>query len=80
MLDCKGLLQSLSAYLDGEVDEELRLEIEEHLRSCVRAQTMLRTFERTIVLHRVVEADGVPVDVHVRLHEVLRECVEKEEG
>jgi anti-sigma factor RsiW len=80
MLDCKGLLESLSAYLDGEVDDELRLEIEEHLRSCVRAQTMLRTFERTIVLHRVVETDGVPVDVHVRLHEVLRECVEKEEG
>jgi anti-sigma factor RsiW len=78
MLDCKGLLQSLSAYLDGEVDEELRLEIEEHLRSCVKAQTMLRTFERTIVLHRVVEVDGVPTDVHVRLHEVLRESIEEE--
>jgi len=78
MLDCKGLLQSLSAYLDEEVDEELRLEIEEHLRSCVKAQTMLRTFERTIVLHRVVEVDGVPTDVHVRLHEVLRESIEEE--
>jgi anti-sigma factor RsiW len=78
MLDCKGLLQSLSAYLDGEVDEELRLEIEEHLRSCVKAQTMLRTFERTIVLHRVVEVDGVPTEVHVRLHEVLRESIEEE--
>jgi anti-sigma factor RsiW len=78
MLDCKGLLQSLSAYLDGDVDEELRLEIEEHLRSCVKAQTMLRTFERTIVLHRVVEVEGVPTEVHVRLHEVLRESIEEE--
>jgi anti-sigma factor RsiW len=76
MLDCKGLLMSLSAYLDGEVDEELRLEIEEHLRSCLKAQTMLRTFERTIVLHRVVEIEGVPTEVHVRLHEVVRKCAE----
>ena len=79
MLDCKGLLESLSAYLDGEVDEELRLEIEEHLRSCVKAQAMLRTFERTIVLHRVVEIEGVPTEVHVRLHQVVQECIEGEE-
>lgn len=79
MLDCKGLLESLSAYLDGEADEELRLEIEEHLRSCVKAQTMLRTFERTIVIHRVVEVEGVPTEVHVRLHEVVRKCTEGEE-
>jgi len=79
MLDCKGLLMSLSAYLDGEADEELRLEIEEHLRSCVKAQTMLRTFERTIVLHRVVQVEGVPTEVRVRLHEVVRKCAEGEE-
>jgi len=78
MLDCKGLLESLSAYLDGEADEELRLEIEEHLRSCVKAQAMLRTFERTIVLHRIVQVDGVPTEVHVRLHEALRRRVEEE--
>jgi anti-sigma factor RsiW len=79
MLDCKGLLESLSAYLDGEIDEELRLEIEEHLRSCLKAQAQIRTFQRTIVLHRVVNVDGVPTDVHVRLHQIVRECVEGEE-
>jgi anti-sigma factor RsiW len=79
MLDCKGLLESLSAYLDGEVDDELRLEIEEHLRSCLKAQAMIRTFERTITLHQVVEVQGVPVEVHVRLHEVVRKCFEGEE-
>jgi predicted anti-sigma-YlaC factor YlaD len=79
MLDCKGLLQALSAYLDGEADEELTLEIEEHLRYCVKAQTMLRTFERTIVLHRVVHQRALPDDVRIRLHEALRRCVEGEE-
>lgn len=79
MLDCKGLLQSLSAYLDGEVDDELRLEIEEHLRNCLKAQAMIRTFERTIVLHRVAEDHGVTAEVHIRLHEVVRKCFEGEE-
>lgn len=79
MLDCRGLLESLSAYLDGEADEELRLEIEEHLRSCVKAQTMLRTFRRTIVLHQVVEVEelAVPADVCIRLREALRKCIEE---
>ncbi len=41
----------------GRPTRNSRLEIEEHLRSCVKAQTMLRTFERTIVLHQVVEVE-----------------------
>ncbi|MBM3307237.1 MAG: zf-HC2 domain-containing protein [Candidatus Eisenbacteria bacterium] len=79
MLDCKGLLEALSAYVDGEAGEELRLEIEEHLRSCVKAQAMLHTFRRTIVLHQVVQERIVlPPAARARLHEALRKCLEED--
>lgn len=77
MLDCKGLLDSLSAYLDGDVDEEIRLEIEEHLRECAKAQAMLHTFRQTIVLHRVVEERVVlSPEASARLHRALRRYLE----
>jgi predicted anti-sigma-YlaC factor YlaD len=73
MMDCKALLEALAAYLDGDVDEETRLEIEEHLRECVKAQAMLHTFRQTIVLHQVVEERVVlSPEASARLHVAIR--------
>jgi len=81
MMDCKALLEALSAYLDGDVDEEIRLEIEEHLRACVKAQAMLHTFRQTIVLHQVVEERVVlSPEASARLHAVLRKRLEGGSG
>jgi anti-sigma factor RsiW len=80
VLDCKKLLDYLSAYLDGDVDEELRLEIEQHLRLCSRAQAIVHTFEQTIVLHHEgTRAAALPTEVRIRLHAALRRCLEGEE-
>jgi len=81
MLDCKKLLDYLTAYLDGDLDEGIRLEMEQHIRHCSRAKTILHTFEQTIVLHhRGFQGRGaVPPDVRIRLHEAVRQCMEEEQ-
>lgn len=73
MLDCKKLLDCLSAYLEGDVDETLRRDIEQHLRHCRRAKAIIRTFERTIVLHHET-AGPLPPEVRARLHALVLRC------
>jgi anti-sigma factor RsiW len=78
MFDCKRFMECLSAYFDGELDGELRVEFEKHLRFCENARGMVRTFEQTIVLHRRGRAP-LPPDVHERLLEAIRRCSEEGE-
>ncbi len=72
--ECKKFIECLSAHFDGELDAELLVKFEEHLRFCEEARAMVRTFERTIVLHRGGRALSVPPDVHERLLEAIRKC------
>ena len=72
--ECKEFLECLSARFDGDLDEELIVEFEQHLRFCSDARCIVRTFERTITLHRHRRPDRVPSDVHERLLRALDEC------
>jgi anti-sigma factor RsiW len=73
MLDCKEFIACLSAYFDGELDEEVRIEFEKHLRYCQNARGMVRTFEQTIILHRQ-KPGPLPPDVQKRLVAAIRRC------
>ncbi len=72
--DCKKFIECLSAHFDGELEPELEAEFMLHYRVCARARTLVRTFERTIVLHRHVSGKPVPRDIHERLLRALEEC------
>ena len=71
-LKCHQLLNSLSAYIDGELDEELCTDIEHHLLECENCRVILDTMKKTIYLYRVTsEQDDVPVEVRQRLYKRL---------
>lgn len=72
--DCKKFVLCLSDYFDGELDEELRVEFMMHLEHCERAQALVRTFERTIILHRGTRSKTLPSDIHERLLAAIRAC------
>ncbi len=72
--ECKAFLEYLSAHFDGELDEDLVVQFEQHLRFCSNARCIVRTFERTIALHRQRRPDRVPADMHERLLKALEEC------
>lgn len=72
--ECKKFMECLSAHFDGELDGELLAWFEEHVESCEDARAMVRTFERTIALHRSSRVSSIPGDVHERLLEAIRKC------
>jgi anti-sigma factor RsiW len=73
--DCRKFIECLSAHFDGELDGELRIEFERHLESCERARVLVRTFERTIILHGRAREREVPADVHERLLTAIEKCM-----
>jgi anti-sigma factor (TIGR02949 family) len=71
-LKCHQFLNSLSAYVDGDLDEELCTDIERHLQECDNCRVILDTLKKTIYLYRVItDVDTVPVDVRERLYQRL---------
>ena len=76
--DCKSFIACLSAYFDGEIDDQVRVEFERHLRFCSDARTMVHTFEQTIVLHRRDSGMSLPEGLHDRLIEAIKKCSDPE--
>lgn len=77
--DCKSFIACLSRYFEGEIDDDVRIEFERHLRFCSDARTMVHTFERTILLHRRNHGESLPESLHERLVEAIRKCSETED-
>lgn len=75
--DCKKFIACLSEHFDGELPAELEAEFMLHYRTCERARTIVRTFERTIILHRRASGEPLPKDVHERLLKAIEECRRK---
>lgn len=58
MITCAELLRELSNYLDGEVDPQLRQELETHLKSCKRCWVLVHTTRKTLRIladERIIE-------------------------
>lgn len=73
MADCKDTITQLYAYLDRFLDEELRLEIDEHLRVCPDCQGRLE-FEHTLKLTIRERSREEPVGEELRQR--LLDCFE----
>ena len=70
--NCEELLFSLSAYIDGELNQELCQELEKHLAGCDNCRVVLNTTKRTIdLVHAPIEKLDVPEDVRERLFKRL---------
>ena len=53
-IDCKHVWEHISAYIDGEVDADLRAEIDTHLETCEICSAVLDSTRNVVVLY----ADG----------------------
>jgi anti-sigma factor (TIGR02949 family) len=69
---CEELLESLSAYIDGDLAPALCQELEKHLEGCDNCRVVLNTTKRTIELVRLPdEKSNLPDDVRERLFKRL---------
>jgi anti-sigma factor RsiW len=68
---CRDLLDALSDYVDGELDESLCADIEEHLKDCNPCRVEVDTVKKTVTLFRDHLPYEIPLTVQDRLHRVL---------
>lgn len=70
-IDCKHVWQHISAYIDGEVEAELRAGIERHLETCEICSAVLDSTRNVIVLVADDRVFELPAGFSRRLHERL---------
>jgi anti-sigma factor RsiW len=71
--NCHHLLDSLSDYVDGDLGENLCIEIERHLAGCDNCRIVVDSLRKTIYLyHATTEPIAVPNDVRQRLYRSLK--------
>jgi anti-sigma factor (TIGR02949 family) len=70
--NCRHLLDSLSEFVDGDLDAEICNEIERHISGCEDCQIVVDTLRKTIFLyHTTTESSHIPSDVRTRLYRRL---------
>jgi anti-sigma factor RsiW len=70
-IDCKHVWEYISAYIDGEVDTDLRAEIDKHLETCEICSAALDSTRNVVVLVADGRVFEVPAGFSERLHERL---------
>lgn len=65
---CRQLLFYLSDYIDGDLDQSLCNELEQHLQGCRNCRIVVDTMKKTIELYQDTQEDTqLPADVRKRL-------------
>jgi anti-sigma factor RsiW len=70
---CLALFDKLSEYIDGEMDEAERLEIEAHIAQCVACFSCLQSLRQTIALCKQAGRQTVPAVFSARLQTIVRQ-------
>jgi len=66
--ECRKLLNSLSDYVDGDLQQELCDDIELHMKDCENCRIVIDTLSKTISLYQTSsESTVVPDEVRQRL-------------
>ncbi len=69
--NCNTLMQSISDYVGGDLDESLCAVLEEHLCGCENCQVVLNTMKKTIEIYHMLPPGDMPEDVRMRLYKKL---------
>ena len=75
--DCLALFEKLSEYLDGELDETSRREIEGHAQACIKCNVCVETLKRTIDLCATLKAPKIPAEVSRRIDATIQDLIDK---
>jgi len=70
-LDCKHIWRELSNYLDGDISEEVRREVEAHVAQCKHCAALLDSTHNVLVLVADERRMELPPGFNARLRERL---------
>lgn len=68
---CRELLESLSLYVDGEAEDALCREIEQHMADCENCRVVVNTLDKTVKLYREHGHSRLPGEARERLYAAL---------
>lgn len=79
LLTCKDFLKELSAYLDDDVDPQLKADLKKHVSECPNCWVVCDTTEKTVKIYKGMEAQPLPESMQNRLMSFLSQrCKEKQ--
>ncbi len=78
-IDCKHVWEHISAYIDGEVTEDLRSEIDRHLETCEICSAVLDSTRNVVVLVADGRVFELPAGYSARLHARLDQEIARKE-
>lgn len=67
-MECKHVWDYISAYVDGDVDAQLRAEIDRHLETCEVCSAVLDSTRNVVVLMADERVFELPIGFSARLH------------
>ena len=70
-IECKHVWEHISAYIDSEVAEDLRSEIDRHLETCEICSAVLDSTRNVVVLMADERVFELPAGYSARLHRRL---------
>ena len=79
--DCRKVHELLGDYLDQDLRNALCKELEKHMDDCPDCRVHVDSVKKVIRLYRTSEGDELPVDIRIRLQDVIaRARREQREG
>lgn len=70
-MKCTEFLRELTDYLDGNINESLKAELDEHLHWCHECHVVLNTTKKTIEIYRDNQIYELPEPLRNRLHQAI---------
>lgn len=70
-MKCTEFLKELTDYLDGKINDDLRMELDEHLHWCHECHVVMNTTQKTIEIYRDNKIYELPDDLRTRLHQAI---------
>lgn len=67
-IDCKHVWQHISAYIENDVDPQLRAEIDRHLETCEICSAVLDSTRNVVILMANDRVFELPAGYSERLH------------
>ncbi len=71
--DCQKVRELLGEYLDAEREAILR-EVDKHLKDCPDCHLHVDSVKKVIRLYRESSESDVPVDIRIRLQDVIKKA------
>ena len=76
-IDCKHVWQHISPYIEGDLDPDLRAEIDKHLETCEVCSAVLDSTRNVIILMADDRVFELPAGFSKRLHGRIDEEIAK---